>query len=113
MPNSPATRPPSPGTGLHCGAGYSDVIDIIGQGHGAIGGPMEPPPEGLWGMPAEMLKALPGYGADVAQRRAEARQIMETHGYGPGKRLAVTVAARNVAAWRDPTLILLDELNEI
>ena len=50
MPNSPATRPPSPGTGLHCGAGYSEVIDIIGQGHGAIGGPMEPPPEGLWGI---------------------------------------------------------------
>jgi len=52
-------------------------IDIIGQGQGAMGGPMEPPPEGLWGMPADMLKALPGYGPDVAQRRIEARQIME------------------------------------
>jgi len=48
----------------------------MGQGNGAIGGPMEPPPEGLWGMPAEMLKVLPGYGSDVARRRAEARQIM-------------------------------------
>ena len=37
-------------------------IDIMGQGNGAIGGAMEPPPEGLWGMPAEMLKVLPGYG---------------------------------------------------
>jgi peptide/nickel transport system substrate-binding protein len=73
-------------------------IDIMGQGNGAIGGPMEPPPEGLWGMPAEMLKALPGYGPDVAQRRAEARQVMEKLGYGPDKRLAVTVAARNVPA---------------
>jgi peptide/nickel transport system substrate-binding protein len=45
-------------------------IDIIGQGQGAIGGPMEPPPEGLWGMSAEMLKTLPGYGPDVARRRA-------------------------------------------
>jgi peptide/nickel transport system substrate-binding protein len=35
-------------------------VDIIGQGQGAIGGPMEPPPEGLWGMPAEMLTALSG-----------------------------------------------------
>jgi len=73
-------------------------IDIMGQGNGAIGGPMEPPPEELWGMPAEMLKALPGYGPDVAQRRAEARQVMEKLGYGPDKRLAVTVAARNVPA---------------
>ena len=88
-------------------------IDIMGQGQGAIGGPMEPPPEGLWGMPAEMLKALPGYGPDVAARRAEARQIMEKLGYGPDKRLAVTVAARNVPPWRDPAVILIDQLREI
>ena len=88
-------------------------IDILGQGQGAMGGPMEPPPEGLWGMPTEMLKSLPGYGPDVAQRRAEARQIMEKLGYGPDKRLAVSVAARNVPAWRDPALILIDQLKEI
>src|ERR1700731_4871842 len=52
-------------------------IDTMGQGKGAIAGQMGPPPQGLWGMPAEMLKALPGYGPDVARRRAEARQIME------------------------------------
>jgi len=88
-------------------------IDIIGQGQGAIGGPMEPPPQGLWGMPAEMLKTLPGYGPDVARRRAEARQIMQKIGYGPDNRLAVTVAARNVPPWRDPALILIDQLREI
>jgi len=88
-------------------------IDIMGQGQGAIGGPMEPPPEGLWGMPSEMLKTLPGYSPDVAQRRTQARQIVETLGYGPNKRLAVSVAARNVAAWRDPALILIDQLKEI
>jgi peptide/nickel transport system substrate-binding protein len=64
-------------------------------------------------MPAEMLKALPGYGPGVARRRAEARQIMEKLGYGPDKRLAVTVAARNVPPWRDPALILIDQLKEI
>jgi peptide/nickel transport system substrate-binding protein len=88
-------------------------IDIMGQGQGAMGGPMEPPPDGLWGMPAEMLKTLPGYGPDVALRRAEARQIMEKLGYDPGKRLAVTVAARNVPPWRDPALILIDQLKEV
>jgi peptide/nickel transport system substrate-binding protein len=64
-------------------------------------------------MPAEMLKTLPGYGPDVALRRAEARQIMEKVGYDPGKRLAVTVAARNVPPWRDPALILIDQLKEV
>src|SRR5712692_3660207 len=32
-------------------------IDIITEGQGDIGGVMQPPPEGLWGMPSEMLKA--------------------------------------------------------
>ena len=34
---------------------------------------MLPPPDGGWGMTAEMLKDLPGYG-DVAQAREEAKQ---------------------------------------
>ena len=44
---------------------------------------MLPPPEGLWGMPPEMLKTLPGYDPDIAKNRAEARKIMEKLGYGP------------------------------
>jgi peptide/nickel transport system substrate-binding protein len=88
-------------------------IDILGGGQGAIGGPMEPPPDGLWGMPSEMLKALPGYGPDLAKRRTEARQIMERLGYGPDRRLAVTVSARNIPAWRDPAVILIDQLKQI
>src|SRR4029077_20742638 len=58
-------------------------IDIITEGHGDIGGVMQPPPEGLWGMPPEMLQGLPGYAADVEKRRGEARQIMQRLGYGP------------------------------
>ena len=66
-------------------------IDILTEGQGQIGGAMQPPPEGLWGMPPEMLKTLPGYGPDVAKNRAEARQIMEKLGYGPDKRLQIKV----------------------
>jgi peptide/nickel transport system substrate-binding protein len=36
---------------------------------------MQPPPEGIWGMPPEMLKTLPGYDPDVPKNRAEARRI--------------------------------------
>ena len=39
-------------------------INILAEGHGDIGGAMQPAPEGVWGMPAEMLKKLPGYGSE-------------------------------------------------
>jgi peptide/nickel transport system substrate-binding protein len=88
-------------------------IDIITQGKGDIGATMLPPPEGLWGMPPDMLATLPGYGPDIAKNRAEARQIMEKLGYGPDKRLTVTVSSRNIATYRDPAVILIDQLKEI
>src|SRR6478735_3583542 len=86
---------------------------ILNEGQGKIGGAMLPPPEGLWGMPADMLQTIPGYGGDVATNRAEARKIMEKLGYGPNKRLEVRVSARNVASYRDPAVILIDQLKEI
>jgi peptide/nickel transport system substrate-binding protein len=41
-----------------------------------------PPPEGVWGMPAERLQTLPGYSGDVQKNRAEAQAIMQKLGYG-------------------------------
>src|SRR5215831_18268438 len=88
-------------------------IDILTEGHGDIGGVMQPPPEGVWGMPPDMLKSLPGYDPDVQKNRAEARNIMEKLGYGPAKRLEVKVAERNIAIFRDPAVILIDQLKDI
>jgi peptide/nickel transport system substrate-binding protein len=88
-------------------------IDIIGDGQGDIGATMQPAPEGVWGMPEEMLASLPGYGLDIAKNRAEARKLMEKSGFGPEKRLTLAIATRNVAAYRDPAVILTDQLKEI
>jgi peptide/nickel transport system substrate-binding protein len=87
--------------------------DIINQGQGEIGAVMQPPPDGLWGMPPEMLAKLPGYDPDVSKSLAEARKIMEKLGYGYDKRLAVTVSTRNIAPYRDPAVILISQLKEI
>jgi peptide/nickel transport system substrate-binding protein len=87
--------------------------EILNAGQAKIGGAMLPPPEGLWGMPSEMLQTIPGYGGDVAKNRGEARKLMEKLGYGPSKRLEVKIAARNVASYRDPAVILIDQLKEI
>jgi len=87
--------------------------DILAEGTGAIGGVMLPPPEGIWGMPPEILQTLPSYGPDVAKNRAEARQIMQKLGYGPDKRLPVKVSARDLPFFRDPAVILIDQLKEV
>src|SRR5437764_14723034 len=52
-------------------------IDILSEGQGDISGAMLPPPGGLWGLPPEILATLPGYGADIAKNRDEARKLME------------------------------------
>ena len=88
-------------------------IDILAEGQGDIGGAMLPPPAGVWGMPADLLATIPGYGPEVAKNRAEAREIMARLGYGPNKRLAIKVAARNIPTYRDPAVILIDQLKEI
>ena len=88
-------------------------IDTLTQGKGSIGGALLPPPEGIWGMPADFMQTLPGYHPDVAKNRAEARQIMEKAGYGPNNRLKLKVSTRNIPPYRDPAVILLDHLKHI
>src|SRR5436190_12569488 len=88
-------------------------IDIIGDGQGNIGGVLQPPPAGLWGMPNELLKQLPGYGGDVKQNRQQGRALMEKLGYGPSKRLKVKVTTRDLPVYRDPSIILIDQLREV
>jgi peptide/nickel transport system substrate-binding protein len=88
-------------------------IDIISVGQGDIGGVMQPLPEGVWGMPQDVLNTLPGYDPNVEQNRAEARQIMQKLGYGPDKRLALKVSTRNIPPYRDPAVILTDQLKEV
>jgi peptide/nickel transport system substrate-binding protein len=88
-------------------------IDTLTQGKGGVGGALLSPPEGVWGMPPEMVRSLPGYGPDVAANRAEARKLMEKLGYGPAKRLQTKVSTRNIAPYRDPAVLLIDQLKEI
>ena len=88
-------------------------IDILGEGQYDVGAVLQPPPEGIWGMPREMLEQLTGYGTDVSKNREEARALMRSLGYGPDNRLKVKLSARNIPWYRDPAAILIDQLKEI
>ncbi len=86
---------------------------ILSEGKASIGGAMLPPPAGEWGLPPDLLAELPGYGDDVEKNLATARKIMEGLGYGAGKPLKVKVATRNISIYRDPAVILIDQLRKI
>ncbi len=87
--------------------------DILAQGNDLVGAAMQPPPAGVWGMSSEELAKLPGYGPDTAKNVADAQKIMQSLGYGPDKPLKVKVATRNIAIYRDPAVILIDQLKKI
>jgi peptide/nickel transport system substrate-binding protein len=88
-------------------------IDTLTQGKGIVGGALLSPPFGVWGVPDEMVTALPFYGTDVAANRAQARKLMEGQGYGPNNRLQIKVSTRNIPPYRDPAVLLIDQLKEI
>ena len=88
-------------------------VDIINQGDAELGGTMQPPPDGVWGLPKEIYETVPGYGPDVRKNREEARAIMRKLGYGPDKHLALKIATRGISLYKDPAVILASQLKEI
>jgi peptide/nickel transport system substrate-binding protein len=88
-------------------------VDTIARDEGKIGGVLQPPPEGLWGMPPKEVAKLQGYSPDVHSSRAEGRQIMQQLGYGPAKRLEIKVTTRNIQPYRDPAVLLIDQLKQV
>jgi peptide/nickel transport system substrate-binding protein len=87
--------------------------DLMTDGLPGTGGVLLPPPDGIWGVPPDMLATFPGYGPDVAKNREDARALMRKHGYGPDNRLTVKIFTRDIPTFRDPALILADHLKEI
>ena len=60
-----------------------------------------------------MLDKLPGYEPDIGANREKARGLMKKLGYGPDKHLNIKVTTRDIPPYRDPAVILIDQLKEI
>jgi peptide/nickel transport system substrate-binding protein len=88
-------------------------IKILSEGKFQKGTAMLAPPEGRWAMPEEMMNSIPGYNPDIEANRDQARKIMEELGYSKDKPLKVKVSTRNIAIYRDPAVILIDQLKSI
>ena len=86
---------------------------ILSDGKADVGALMLPGPEGQWAMPPEMLASLPGYSPDVAKNRDEARTLMRKQGYGPENRMKLKIVTRDLATYRDASLLMSDQMREI
>jgi peptide/nickel transport system substrate-binding protein len=88
-------------------------IDILSEGQDRIGGVMEAPPEGVWGIGPDKLADIPGFGGDVSKNREEGRAIMRGLGYGPDTPIKIKVLSRDLPTYREPALLLIDQLKQI
>lgn len=89
------------------------LVDKVTNGDALIGGTMQPPPDGMWGLPPDMLAVVPGYGPDVAQNREQARALMRKLGYGADKHLKIKLSTRGVSLYHDTAVVLRDQLRQI
>jgi peptide/nickel transport system substrate-binding protein len=86
---------------------------ILMEGTARLGGAMLAKPEGEWGMPPEMVSTLTGYGPDTDNNIAEAQAIMQKLGYSDAKPLPIKIQTRNLPTYRDPAVIVADQLKKI
>jgi peptide/nickel transport system substrate-binding protein len=86
---------------------------ILMEGLGLMGGAMLPKPVGEWSMPPDMVSSLTGYGPDTEKNVAAAQGIMQKLGYSDAKPLQIKIQTRNLPTYRDPAVILTDQLKKI
>ena len=83
---------------------------ILMEGEALMGGAMLPKPVGEWAMPVEMVSSLTGYGADSGKNVAQAQAMMQKLGYSDATPLPIKIQTRNLPTYRDPAVILTDQL---
>jgi peptide/nickel transport system substrate-binding protein len=86
---------------------------LLMEGQGLLGGAMLPKPVGEWSMPPEMVAQLAGYGPDSGQNIGQAQAIMQKLGYSDASPLQIKIQTRNLPTYRDPAVILTDQLKRI
>ncbi|HRD76366.1 MAG TPA: ABC transporter substrate-binding protein [Hyphomicrobiaceae bacterium] len=91
----------------------SQFNDIIGKGKLKVGAAMLPVSEGAWGLPPDEIAKLPGYSPNLTANIEKAKKIMEGLGYSAAKPLKLKVSTRNISIYRDPAVILIDQLKKI
>jgi peptide/nickel transport system substrate-binding protein len=81
----------------------------VRQGGAVVGPALMPKPFGVWGLLDKELRTLPGYRAPDLDK-AEAKRILASAGFGPGKPLRVELVTRAFAIYVDLGSFVVDQL---
>ena len=94
---------------------HQAYVDILSEGRNGLGGAMLVPPAGRWGVTAQDLAAagVEGWTGSMEQKREAARRLMRAAGFGPETPLRVKVITRDIPSYRDPAVIMIDQLKQI
>jgi peptide/nickel transport system substrate-binding protein len=86
-----------------------EAMQVMTDGAGEPSGMMLP--KGQWALPAEELRKMPGYAADKAAERAQARKLLAEAGFPSGFKAAMTV--RRGQQFESAAIFLKDQLGQI
>lgn len=81
---------------------HDEALKVVNQGDGIVGGLLPPMP---WGLSAEELATIGGYGPDIDASRAEAKALLAEAGYPSG--FDSTILVRRGAGTHEPRAIFL------
>jgi peptide/nickel transport system substrate-binding protein len=87
-------------------------VQGVRQNGAVIGAALMPKPYGAWGLLDKDLRTLPGYRGSE-QDKAEARRLLASAGYGPGKPLRVELTTRAFAIYIDLASFVVDQLHQV
>ena len=87
-------------------------VQGVRHGGAVVGASMMPKPFGIWGLPDQDLRALPGYRGS-AQDKAEAKGLLAAAGYGPGKPLHLEMVTRSISIYLDVASFVVDQLRQV
>jgi len=87
-------------------------VQGVRHGGAVVGASMMPKPLGIWGLPDQDFRTLPGYRGS-AQDKAEAKRLRAAAGYGPGKPLRVEMVTRTSSIYLDVASFVVDQLRQV
>src|SRR5262245_32189583 len=87
-------------------------VQGVRHGGAVVGASMMPKPFGIWGLPDQDFKTLPGYRGSTVDK-AEAKRLLASAGYGPGKPLRVELVTRTIPIYLDVGSFVADQLHQV